>query len=69
MSGKADSKIEEKVKKLELLVEELLKEEPSENDIRKKMTELELTYTEDPVERINRVLEALHPFGALDFEE
>lgn len=61
--------IEEKVKKLELLVEELLKENPAEDQIRKKMSELELNYTEDPVERINRVLGALHPFGDLDFEE
>lgn len=67
--GKAQANVEEKVKKLELLVEELLKDNPSESDIQKKMAELELTYTEDPVERINRVLEALHPFGALDFEE
>ena len=61
--------VAEKVRKLELLVEELLKDHPSEESIKNKMTELELNYTEDPVERINRVLEALHPFGALEFEE
>ena len=61
--------VAEKVRKLELLVEELLKDHPSEESIKNKMTELELNYTEDPVERINRVLEALHPFlriGAIE---
>lgn len=61
--------MEEKVRKLELLVEELLKESPAEDVIKTKMAELDLQYTQDPVERINRVLEALHPHEALDFEE
>ncbi len=61
--------IEARVKKLEGLVEELLKENPAEDTIRKKMMALEMNYTEDPLERINRVLEALHPYQALDFEE
>ncbi|MBK9293596.1 MAG: hypothetical protein IPM57_03995 [Oligoflexia bacterium] len=61
--------MEEKVKKLESLVEELLKDSPQEETIRKKMTDLELEYTQDPVERINMVLEALHPYQVLDFEE
>jgi hypothetical protein len=61
--------VEEKIGQLEGLVEELLKDSPSEEKIKKQMTELELEYTDDPVERINRVLEALHPYQTLDFEE
>jgi hypothetical protein len=58
-----------RVSELESLVEELLKEQPSEEDIQKKMKALEIEYSQDPIERINRVLEALHPYHALDFEE
>jgi hypothetical protein len=63
-----DSKIEARVDQLEALVEELLKDNPVEDRIEKKMKELSITYTEDPVERINRVLEVLHPYQVLEFE-
>ena len=61
----------DRVVRLESLVEELLKDAPSEKVIEKKMLELEIVYTGDPVERINRVLAALHPseVAGLDFEE
>lgn len=59
---------EQRVNQLEALVEELLKDTPAEQVIEKKMTALKIDYTIDPVERINRVLEALHPYQTLDFE-
>ncbi len=61
--------LDSRVTQLENLVEELLKESPSEDQVEKKMKELEIAYSKDPIERINRVLEALHPYHALDFEE
>jgi hypothetical protein len=57
-----------RVSQLEALVEELLKDSPVEPIIEKQMNDLDIPYTEDPVERINRVLEALHPHQMLDFE-
>ena len=57
-----------RVEMLEELVEELLKDTPQEQAIQVKMKKLDLEYTEDPVERINRVLEVLHPYQVLDFE-
>jgi hypothetical protein len=60
--------IDARVSQLEALVEELLKENPIEERIEKKMKELDISYTPDPVERINRVLAALHPYQVLDFE-
>ncbi|MDZ4677386.1 MAG: hypothetical protein SGI74_07730 [Oligoflexia bacterium] len=63
-----DSEVDARVSQLEALVEELLKENPIEERIEKKMKELDISYTSDPVERINRVLAALHPHQALDFE-
>ena len=59
---------EQYVTQLEGLVEELLKESPEEVLIRTKMETLGIQYSEDPVERINRVLCALHPDETLDFE-
>lgn len=61
--------LSERIGQLETLVEELLKEDPAEEKIRKQMSELQIAYTTDPVERINRVLAALHPHEILDFEE
>ena len=61
--------MEHYVTQLEGLVEELLKEAPEENTVQLKMQELGLKYSEDPVERINRVLCALHPDEAIEFEE
>jgi hypothetical protein len=58
----------DRVGQLEALVEELLKDSPTEPIIEKQMKELDIPYTQDPVERINRVLEALHPHQMLDFE-
>jgi len=58
----------DRVGRLEELVEELLKDNPMEPIIEKQMKDLEIPYTDDPVERINRVLEALHPHQMLDFE-
>jgi hypothetical protein len=58
----------QRVGQLEALVEELLKDHPVEPTIKKQMSDLEIPYSDDPVERINRVLEALHPHKALDFE-
>jgi hypothetical protein len=62
---------QERITLLESLVEELLKEEPAEKVVQNKMNALEIEYTEDPVERINRVLACLHPSQVvdLDFEE
>jgi hypothetical protein len=62
------SEFEKRVNKLESLVEELLKDAPHETAIETKMKQLEIEYTVDPVERINRVLEALHPYQALNLE-
>ena len=59
----------ERVTQLEALVEELLIDTPQEETIQKKMLDLNIPYTEDPVERINRVLSALHPYQVLDIEE
>ena len=65
-----DTKIfEQRVNQLEALVEELLKDVPAEQTIETRMKALGIAYTSDPVERINRVLEALHPYQAMDFSE
>lgn len=45
---------------LEGLVEELSKNRPDETLIRRKMYKLGIGYCSDPVERLNRVLLALH---------
>ena len=58
----------ERIQKLEALVEELLRDDPVPERIEAQMKELEINYTDDPVERINRVLAALHPYETLDFE-
>ncbi len=55
-----------RVNKLESLVEELLRDKPVEAQIQKKMKELEIRYSLDPVERINRVLELMVGDGKSD---
>lgn len=63
------SATETRIDKLEELVNELLKEAADENLLREKMSDLQLEYTSDKIIRINRVLEALHPYQALELEE
>jgi len=45
---------------LDVLVEELSKKRPDETLIRRKMYKLGIGYCTDPVERLNRVLLAIH---------
>jgi hypothetical protein len=54
-----------KIEKLELLVDELVKEAPEEQKIRGYMKSAGLTYVEDPVERMNRVFAALERLRSL----
>ena len=56
----------EYVQQLELLVEELLNDDAKETSIKAKMVALGIEYCDDPVERINRVLKALHPSEIAD---
>lgn len=50
----------EKLRLLEVLAEELLKEDPSEKTVEKYMTQAGLPDSKDPIDRINKVLMALH---------
>jgi hypothetical protein len=50
----------EKLRILEVLVEELLKEEPEEGLVQKCMTQAGIPDSKDPIDRINKVLMALH---------
>lgn len=52
--------MEEKLRILETLVEELLKESPKEDVIATCMTAAGIADTKDPIDRINKVLMALH---------
>lgn len=45
---------------LENLVDELMKEEPEEQVVKKYMKQTGIQYSDDPVERLNLVLKALH---------
>jgi hypothetical protein len=45
---------------LEVLVDELMKEDPSESVVTKCMTAVGLKDSKDPIDRINQVLKALH---------
>ena len=54
---------EEKVSRLESLVDELLQDQMNEKKVRDLMRQEGLRYSQDPVERLNRVL------FALQFEE
>lgn len=67
----SEMKIEayERVEILESLVEELLKDAPNEELVESKMKHLNIPYSNDPTDRINRVLEALHPYQVMEFEE
>lgn len=49
-----------KMESLEFLVEEMLKEHPEEAFVKSAMKEIGLTYSDDPIERLNVVLQALH---------
>ena len=48
------------IKDFEALVEELLKEEPNENEIKQLMEKLEMTYEMDSASRISRVLDRMN---------
>lgn len=47
--------------KLDGLIDELLKVSPDEGKLKKMMAEVEIPFCADPIERMNRVLMALHP--------
>lgn len=49
-----------KLRVLEILVEELLKNEPQETVVQQCMTAAGITDSGDPIDRINKVLMALH---------
>ena len=50
----------EKLRILETLVEELLKEDPTESVVQKCMLDVGIPDNKDPIDRINKVLMALH---------
>lgn len=50
-----------KIVELDLLVEELMKDQPDETKVKTLMAHLKLPYSTDPIERINKVLLKLHP--------
>jgi hypothetical protein len=50
----------ERLRILEVLVEELLKENPQENIVEKCMNQAGLPDSKDPIDRINKVLLALN---------
>jgi hypothetical protein len=50
----------EKLRLLEVLVEELLKDEPKESIVEKCMVQAGIPDSKDPIDRINKVLVALH---------
>jgi hypothetical protein len=54
-----------KIEKLELLVDELVKETPEERKIRGYMKSAGLSYSDDPVERMNRVFAELEKLRSL----
>lgn len=61
---------EERLKNLEALVEELLKDNPQPDVVKGFMKKTGLSYQEDPIANINSVLQALHfQTGHLDFEK
>lgn len=55
------SRSSNRMQTLEILVEELMKDQPEPAVIKKLMAKSGLTYKEDPIENINAVLKALHP--------
>jgi hypothetical protein len=52
--------MEEKLRILETLVEELLKDAPAENVVVECMNAVGIPDSKDPIDRINKVLRALH---------
>ncbi len=50
----------ERLQVLEALVEELLKDSPEEKVVRSRMLEAGIPDSKDPIDRINKVLVALH---------
>ncbi len=56
--------LEDQLVTLERLVDELIKDEPQEDLIQSMMAETGIPYCDDPVDRINRVLRALHFSGS-----
>jgi hypothetical protein len=50
----------EKLRQLEELVEELLKDDPIESVVEKCMAQAGIPDSKDPIDRINKVLLALH---------
>jgi hypothetical protein len=51
--------IQKQTRILELLVDELVKDQPREEVIQEQMEMMGMTYTTDPVDRLNNVLQAL----------
>lgn len=51
---------EERLRVLEVLVEELLKDDPKESLVQECMLKAEIPDSQDPIDRINKVLMALH---------
>ena len=45
---------------IETLVQELLKDNPNEETVKKLMTDLKVEFTDDPIQRIINVLHYLH---------
>lgn len=50
----------DKLQILEILAEELLKDDPREEVVKKYMSQAGLPDSKDPIDRINKVLKALH---------
>jgi hypothetical protein len=50
-----------KIEELDVLVDELMKDQPNENLVQSLMIKLKLPYSTDPIERINKVLLKMHP--------
>ena len=46
---------------LDLLVDELMKDQPDEKLVRQLMLKVGVPYSKDPIERVNRVLLKMHP--------
>jgi len=54
---------------LDLLVDELMKDQPDEKLVRQLMIKIGVPYSKDPIERVNRVLLKMHPPLAEDDNE
>lgn len=51
----------DKLGELDLLVDELMKDQPDEKLVRQLMLRVGVPYSKDPIERVNRVLLKMHP--------